>query len=88
MTRMLVGTALTLFALAPAMSYADCDYHNKASMASSAPAGKSDPAQVQAASRTPAPALAKTSVTKQVKHDSKAMASPSKDGSTVVAKNN
>jgi hypothetical protein len=85
---MMVGTALILFALAPTVSYADCDYHNKASMASSGPAGKNDPAQAQAATKTPAPVVAKTSVTRQAKHDSKATASPSKDGSTVVAKNN
>ena len=87
MNKLLVGTALILFALAPTVSYADCDYHNKASMASSAPAGKNDPAQAQAATKTPAPVVAKTSITKQAKHDSKATASPSK-GSTVVAKNN
>ena len=36
MKKVLVGTALTLFALAPAMGWADCsDGHGKASMASS-----------------------------------------------------
>lgn len=87
MKRILVGTALTLFALAPAMSWADCDYHNKASMASSAPE-KADQAQAQAASK--APVVAKTSAIKQVRHvDSKVISSPSKaEGSTVVAKTN
>ena len=89
MKRILVGTALTLFALAPAMGWADCDYH-KASMASSTPAAKAELAQGPAASRAPAPVVAKTSVAKQVKHvDSKATSSPSKaEGSTVVAKTN
>jgi hypothetical protein len=87
MKRILVGTALTLFALAPALSFADCDYHNKASMASSAPE-RTDRAQAQAASK--APVVAKTSATKQARHaDSKATSSPSKaEGSTVVAKTN
>ena len=87
MKRILVGTALTLFALAPAMGWADCDYHNKASMASSTPE-KADQAQARAASK--APVVAKKSATKQVRHaDSKTTSSPSKaDGSTVVAKTN
>jgi len=87
MKRILVGTALTLFALVPAMALADCDYHNKASMASSTPE-KADRAQAQAASK--APVVAKTSATKQVRNaDSKATSSPSKaEGSTVVAKTN
>jgi len=89
MKRMLVGTALTLFALAPAMGWADCDYH-KASMASSTPVAKAELAQAPAASKAPAPVVAKTSVAKHVKHvDSKATSSPSKtEGSTVVAKTN
>ena len=89
MTRILVGTALTLFALAPTMAWADCDYH-KASMASSTPVAKDELAQAPAASKAPAPVVAKTSVAKQVKHvDSKAPSSPSNaEGSTVVAKTN
>jgi len=89
MTRILVGTALTLFALAPTMGWADCDYH-KASMASSTPVAKDELAQAPVASKAPAPVVGKTAVTKQAKHvDSKATSSPSKsDGSTVVAKTN
>ena len=89
MKRILVGTALTLFALAPTMGWADCDYH-KASMASSTPVAKDELAQAPAASKAPAPVVAKTSVAKQVKHvDSKAVSSPSKtEGSAVVAKTN
>jgi hypothetical protein len=86
MKRILVGMALALFALAPTVGLADCDYH-KASMASSTPA-KDELAQAPAA--TKAPVVAKTSVAKQVKQvDSKATSSPSKtEGSTVVAKTN
>jgi hypothetical protein len=90
MKRILVGTALTLFAFAPAMSWADCDYHNKASMASSTPAAKAELAQAPAASKSSAPVVAKVSVAKEVKHvDSKATSSPSKaEGPTVVANTN
>ena len=89
MTKMLVGTALTLFALAPTMASADCDYH-KASMASSTSVAKDELAQAPAASKAPAPVVAKASVAKPVKHvDSKATSSPSNtEGSTVVAKTN
>jgi len=89
MKRILVGTALTLFALAPTMASADCDYH-KASMASSTPVAKDELAQVPAVSKMPAAAVAKVSVAKQAKHvDSKATSLPSKtEPSTVVAKTN
>jgi hypothetical protein len=89
MKRILVGTALTLFALAPTMGWADCDYH-KASMASATPVATDELAQAPAASKAPAPVVAKTSVAKQAKHvDSKATSSPSKnEASTVVAKTN
>lgn len=89
MKRIVVGMALTLFALAPTIGLADCDYHNKASMASSTPVAKDELAQAPAASKVPAAAVAKTSVAKQVKHvDSKAMSSSKTEGSTVVAKTN
>ncbi len=89
MTRMLVGTALALFALAPTMGWEDCDYH-KASMASSTSVAKDELAEAPAVSKAPAPVVAKASVAKQVKHvDGKATSSPSKtEGSTVVAKTN
>jgi hypothetical protein len=89
MKQILVGTALTLFVFAPTMGWADCDYH-KASMATSTPVAKDELAQAPAASKAPAPVVAKTSVAKQVKHvGSKAVSSPSEtEGSTVVAKTN
>ncbi len=72
------------------MGWADCDYHNKASMAASTPAAKAELAQAPAASKSTAPVVAKASAAKQVKHvDGKAASSPSKaEGSTVVAKTN
>ena len=89
MKRILVGTALTLFVLAPTLGWADCDYH-KASMASSTSVARDELAQGPAASKASAPVVAKTSLAKQAKHvDSKATSSPSKaEGSTVVAKTN
>lgn len=87
MKRILAGTAIALFALAPAMGWADCDYHN-ASMASSTPSAKAELAKAPAASK--APVVAKASVAKQVKSvgDKAASSSTKTDGSTVVAKTN
>ena len=89
MRKTLLGTAFAAFAIAPAMAWADCDFHNKASMASSAPAQKSD-VQAQASGKASAPVVAKTSTAKHVKPTSdKPAPTPSKsDASTVVAKTN
>ena len=89
MKRILVGTAIALFALAPAMGWADCEYHN-ASMASSTPSAKAELAKAPAASKAPAPVVAKASVAKQVKSvgDKATSSSTKTDGSTVVAKTN
>ena len=57
MKRFLVGTALALFVLAPAIGTA-CEY-NDASMASSGPAEKLGLASAPAASKAPAPVVAK-----------------------------
>jgi len=87
MKRILIGTTLAAFALAPAMGWADCEYH--ASMASSKSADKAPLAQAPAASTAPAPVLAKAPVTKQVKHAvDKATSSPTAKESAVLAKNN
>ena len=87
MKRIVVGTALTVLAFAPAMSWADCDGHDKAAMASTKPA-KAD-AQATAANKAAAPVVAKTPA-KQVKQAaSKPTPSTTKtDGSTVMAKTN
>ena len=89
MKKSLVGTALALFAVAPAMAWADCDFHDKASMASKS-TDKAQVAQEQAANKASGPVAAKTTATRQVKHSAdKKLASPTKaDASTVVAKNN
>ena len=89
MKRILVGMALALFALAPTLGLADCDYH-KASMASSAHVSSDELAQAPTASKAVTPVVAKTPIAKQTKHvDGKTTSSPSKaDGSTVVAKTN
>ena len=90
MKKVLVGTALTLFALAPAMGWADCDGHDKASMASSTPARTTEVAQASATGKATAPVAVKTSKARQVNTvDRKATAaSPKAEESTVVAKTN
>ena len=90
MKKVLVGTALTLFALAPAMGWADCsDGHDKASMASSTPANKTEVAQASATGKATAPVAVKTSKVKQVNADRKTTAASPKAGeATVVAKTN
>ena len=89
MKKVLVGTALTLFALAPAMGWADCGDHDKASMASSTPP-KTEVAQASATGKATAPVAVKTSKARQVNTvDRKATtASPKAEESTVVAKTN
>jgi len=87
MKRILIGTTLAAFALAPAMGWADCEYH--ASMASAKSAEKAPLAQAPAASMAPAPVVAKAPATKQVKHTGDKTTSPPKaDASPVLAKNN
>jgi hypothetical protein len=90
MKKILVGTALTLLALAPAMGWADCDYHDKASMASSTPAKKTEVAQASATGKATAPVAVKTSAARKVNTvDRKAPAvQPKAEESTVVAKTN
>jgi hypothetical protein len=78
MKRILVGTALALFGLAPAIGSA-CEY-NDASMASAAPAAQPALATAPAASKAAAPIVAKAPVDKQAKsaRDSKT-SSPAPD---------
>ena len=73
MKRLLVGTMLALFGLAPAIGAA-CEY-NDASMASSTPPAQLGLASPPAASKAPAPVAAKAPVVKQAKQGDKA-ASP------------
>jgi hypothetical protein len=89
MKRIVVGTALALFGLAPTISLADCDYHN-ASMAASTPPAKAELAQAPAANKAAAPVVAKASGAKQVKRVvEKTTPSPSKaDKPAMVARTN
>lgn len=74
MTRLLIGTALALFGLAPVVGSA-CEY-NDASMASSTPAAQLGLASPPAASKAPAPVAAKAPVVKQAKQGGDKAASP------------
>ena len=75
MKRILVGTALALFGLAPAIGSA-CEY-NDASMASSTPAAQTGLATAPVASKAPAPVVAKAATARQVKQASDKATSPS-----------
>lgn len=87
MKRILIGTTLAAFALAPAMGWADCEYH--ASMASAKSAVKTPLVQAPAASKAPAPVVAKAPMNKQVRQAGDKTTSPPKaDESPVLAKNN
>jgi|SwirhisoilCB2_FD_contig_81_251917_length_279_multi_8_in_0_out_0_1 hypothetical protein len=86
MKKIMTGLTLAVFALAPAMTWADCggDHGQQASMASSKPV---DNAQVQASASKSTHAVAKVSANKQTV--AKKSTAPSKiERSTVVAKNN
>jgi hypothetical protein len=74
----MVGTALALFGLAPAIGSA-CEY-NDASMASSEPAAKLGLATSPAASKAPAPVVAKAvTASKATRASDKATTSPAPD---------
>ena len=87
MKRLLVGTALTLFAAAPAIGWADCEYHNAAAMASAAPTARPEAAHARVAT-SKALVTAKASAARQVKSVAdKATSSPSSANTpAVVAK--
>jgi hypothetical protein len=75
MKRILIGTTLALFGLAPMIGSA-CDY-NGASSASATPPEQLATASPPQASKAPAPVAAKTPLTKQAKRDK--ATSPSQD---------
>ena len=86
MKKIMTGLTLAVFALAPAMTWADCggDHGDQASMASSKSVDK---AQVQASASKSTHAVAKASANRQAV--AKKSTAPSKvERSTVVAKNN
>ncbi len=87
MKRILIGTALALFGLVPAIGSADCGADH-AAMAYAAPAGKTTVAQASEASKAPAAAVTKASAKKAKPVKKTTTASRKADGSTVVAKAN
>jgi hypothetical protein len=84
MKRLLVGTALALFGLAPVIGSA-CEY-NAASMASSGPAEKLGFASQPAASKASEPVVAKATA-KQVKRAGDKTTSPTRDTKLAAAAN-
>jgi hypothetical protein len=79
MTRISIGTALAVFGLAPAIGSA-CEY-NDVSMASATPPAQLGLAAPPAASKAPAPVVAKAPVVKQTRDKA---ASPVPDGKVVA----
>jgi len=91
MKKAVMGTTLAVFALAPALAWSDCEYHNQsamAQMASAKPAENASSAKTNALQATPAAAKAQPSNTAK---RATAKAAPSKtkpEATAVVAKNN
>jgi hypothetical protein len=85
MKRILVGTALALFGLAPAIGSA-CEY-NDASMASSTPAAQLGLAAPPVASKAPAPVVAKAATAKQAKPASDKATSPAPNAKLAAVSN-
>jgi len=87
MKRILIGTALALFGLAPTIGSA-CEYNDATSASASTPAQLAM-ASPPAASKAPAPAVAKAPLFKQAKQVGDKTASPAPDARTArVAANN
>jgi hypothetical protein len=87
MKRILIGTALALFGLAPTIGSA-CEYHD-ANAASAATPAQLAMASPPAASQVPAPAVAKAPLHKQAKQTVERAATPPQDAKTArVAVNN
>ena len=91
MKKAVMGTTLAVFALAPALAWSDCEYHNQsamAQMASAKPAENASSVKTNALHATPATAKAEQGNTvKKVT----AKAAPPKvkpEATAVVAKNN
>ena len=89
MKRILIGAALALFGFAPAIGSA-CEY-NDASMASSTPSAQLGLASTPAASKVPAPVVAKAPVVRVARDagvKTAAPAAPDAKVATVVARTN
>lgn len=93
MKKAMLGTMLATFALAPAMAWADCDFHKQEAMAQMASAKTADKApvtQANASHKASTPAVAKASTASSSKRagDKTAQSSSKSDATTVVAKSN
>jgi hypothetical protein len=86
MKRILIGTALALFGLAPSIGSA-CEY-NDATSASATPPTQLGLASPLPASKLPAPAVAKAPLMKQAKQVADSAASPARDVKVARASNN
>lgn len=92
MKKAMLGTTLAAFALAPAMAWADCEFHNQAAMAQMAsanPAPQASKVQANASHKASTPVVAKAASAKQAKAMTDKAAPTTKSGdATVVAKSN
>ena len=91
MKKAMLTTALAALAVVPAMTWADCDFHNQAAMAQMASAKPAPQASSVKANASATPALAKASVRNTATRTAdKAARSTSKPQATttVVAKSN
>ena len=83
-----MGTTLAVFALAPALAWSDCEYHNQSAMAQMASAKPADNASSMKTNALPATAKAQQGHTVK---KATAKAAPPKakpEATAVVAKNN
>ena len=83
-----MGTTLAVFALAPALAWSDCEYHNQSAMAQMASAKPADNASSMKTNALPATAKAQQDNTVK---KATAKAAPPKtkpEATAVVAKNN
>ena len=86
MKRILIGTALAMFGLAPTIGSA-CEY-NDATSASATPPTQLGMASPPAASKAPAPAVVKAPLVKQAKATGAKASSPARDAKVASASNN
>jgi hypothetical protein len=86
MKRILIGTALALFGLAPTIGSA-CEY-NDATSASATPPAQLAMASPPAASKAPAPVAAKAPLFKQAKQVGDKATSPTRDATVARASAN
>ena len=86
MKRILIGTALAMFGLAPTIGSA-CEY-NDATSASATPPTQLGMASPPPASKAPAPAVVKAPLVKQAKAAGAKASSPARDAKVASVSNN